>query len=210
MLNKILKTLFCVLFCSNLSAQWSIGGKAGMNFSNLYGGEKAKYMKQRIGFNIGAVSDYCINDRFSLLGELLLAQYAVKYDNVLSNLDNLSSGSQLKSINNASIHSYYIDVPILVKFRPFKQVKGLNMEFGIQTGFFLKERINDGKQTYKQTDLYERKVVNCSFVCGLAFEIPANCYFDARYVRGVSDEYKQYSGMKKHAIQLSLGYLFRL
>lgn len=135
MLNKILKTLFCVLFCSNLSAQWSIGGKAGMNFSNLYGGEKAKYMKQRIGFNIGAVSDYCINDRFSLLGELLLAQYAVKYDNVLSNLDNLSSGSQLKSINNASIHSYYIDVPILVKFRPFKQVKGLNMEFGIQPGF---------------------------------------------------------------------------
>lgn len=205
---KVLNIVLCLFLCCNLSAQWHVGGKVAVNFSNLTGGDRADHLKQRIGFNMGAAGEYRINRWLALQGELLLAQYHIKSDNTLLDLEQFDDGSHV--IKNASIRSYYIDVPLLVKFSPFKTVQGLNLEVGIQPGFFLNERISDGKQTYRQTNLYERNKVNCSFVFGLNFTFPANWYFDARYICGITDNYQFYHGMHTQAVQLSLGYWFNI
>ncbi len=200
-----LTCLFLSLYAA--SAQCRIGRKIGVNFSNLEEGERAEFVKQRVGFQVGAVSDYQTNKWLSLQGEVLFTQYHVHYDNYLLDMTHPIETVYPK-IQDPSIRIYEIDIPIMAKITPFQAIQGFKIEAGIQPGFFLKERISADSQQYKHTDLYDRNSVNCSLLLGLAFELPNNCFIETRYVRGLTDNYQEHSGLKTSAILLSVGYLF--
>ena len=199
--------LTCLFLFSYASAQWRVGGKIGANFSNLEEGERAEFVKQRVGFQAGAVSDCQINRWLSLQGEVLFAQYHVLYDNYLLDMTHPIETVYPK-IQKPSIRTYEIDVPIMAKFTPFQAVRGFKIETGVQPGFFLKERISADSQHYERTDLHDRNIVNCSLLLGLAFEFPANWFIETRFDRGLTDIYHDLSGLKTSAVQLSVGYLF--
>ena len=201
--------MFCFLFLGNLAAQWSVGGKVGVNFSNLKNGSMAEWMRQRVGFNLGAVGHYQFNEWLGIQGEILYAKYAVLYNGSLLDMGNVEGNGNLSYIHDPKIRSHYIDVPILAQISPFKRIPGVSFEVGVQPGFFLGENIKDGKRSV-DTNLYDRNPVNCSLLFGAAFKFPANWYFDLRYVLGLTDNYECYSGLNTHALQLSLGYLFQL
>lgn len=200
--------MLCFLFLGNLAAQWSVGGKVGANFSNLKNSSMAESMKQRVGFNLGAIGHYQFNKWLGIQGEILYAQYVVLNDSGLLDLENMETEG-LPWIDDAKIRSHYIDVPIFAQISPFKRIPGLNFEVGVQPGFLLGENISDGKRSV-DTNLYDRNPVNCSLLFGAAFKFPARWYFDLRYVLGLTDNYECYSGLNTHALQLSLGYLFQL
>lgn len=201
--------MFCFLFLGNLAAQWSVGGKVGANFSNLKNNSKFEGMRQRVGFNLGAVGGYQFNDWFGIQGEILYTQYRVHNDSDLHDSHQLEIEGHFVYIDDATILSHYIDVPLLAEITPFKRIPGLNFEIGLQPGFLLKENVSDGEYNV-DTNLYDRNPVNCSLLLGAAFKFPARWYFDLRYVLGLTDNYECYSGLNTHALQLSLGYLFQL
>ncbi len=201
--------MLCFLFLGNLAAQWSVGGKVGVNFSNLKNGSMAEWMRQRVGFNLGAVGHYQFNGWLGIQGEILYTKYAVHNDSGLLDMGNVGIDGNPLVLDDAKIRSHYIDVPIFAQISPFKRIPGLNFEVGVQPGFLLGENISDGKRSV-DTNLYDRNPVNCSLVFGAAFKFPARWYFDLRYVLGLTDNYECYSGLNTHALQLSLGYLFQL
>ena len=201
--------MLCFLFLGNLAAQWSVGGKVGVNFSNLKNGSMAEWMRQRVGFNLGAVGHYQFNGWLGIQGEILYAKYAVLYNGSLLDMGNVEGNGNLSYIHDPKIRSHYIDVPILAQISPFKRIPGVSFEVGVQPGFFLGENIKDGKRSV-DTNLYDRNPVNCSLLFGAAFKFPARWYFDLRYVLGLTDNYECYSGLYSHAVQLSLGVLFHL
>lgn len=201
--------MLCFLFLGNLAAQWSVGGKVGANFSNLKNGSMAEWMRQRVGFNLGAVGHYQFNGWLGIQGEILYAKYAVLFNGSLLDMGNVEGNGNLSYIHDPKIRSHYIDVPIFAQISPFKRIPGVSFEVGVQPGFFLGENIKDGKRSV-DTNLYDRNPVNCSLLFGAAFKFPANWYFDLRYVLGITDNYESYHGINTRALQLSLGYLFQL
>lgn len=169
----------------------------------------AEWMRQRVGFNLGAVGHYQFNGWLGIQGEILYTKYAVHNDSGLLDMGNVGIDGNPLVLDDAKIRSHYIDVPIFAQISPFKRIPGLNFEVGVQPGFLLGENISDGKRSV-DTDLYDRNPVNCSLLLGAAFKFPARWYFDLRYVWGLTDNYECYSGLNTHALQLSLGYLFQL
>ena len=66
----ILMTVF--LAASNAQAQFTFGVRAGMNCSKIWGGsEPATNMK--LGFQVGAIADYSVNDNYSVDAGLSVA-----------------------------------------------------------------------------------------------------------------------------------------
>lgn len=107
-------------------AQWSVGGKVGVNFTGLIDSPTAADYKWRTRFNIGGVAAYQLNDWLALQGELLYAQYGYRDDH----------GFGYDGIYTASIFetSHYIDVPLLLKVYPFRYRSGFNI--GIVAKYF--------------------------------------------------------------------------
>lgn len=205
-MRNLFSFILLLLLFQESFAQWSVGGKVGVNFTGLIDSPTAADYKWRTRFNIGGVAAYQLNDWLALQGELLYAQYGYRDDH----------GFGYDGIYTASIFetSHYIDVPLLLKVYPFRYRSGFNIEAGIQPGIFLLETMRDKK--HKKIPLYmgDHNPINCSLVVGLAFELPdekwQNWYCDLRYLLGVTEVYKDWGKINTQAVQLSVGYLFQL
>lgn len=198
-MKKAFIFFFLFIVC-DISAQWSVGGKVGANWSKM---AKSPWetgdSKQKIGLSLGAIGTYNLNNWFELQGELLYSQRGFKETLADPATDNY----------DVNIRHQYIDVPILAKFYPFQKKECFNILAGIQTGFLLKESLKSDGSPIK--DIYGKKnPVDFGLIFGLAYNFEKGLFFDARYILGLTDNYKQFEGIKSRSIQLSVGYLFQL
>ena len=194
--------MLCFLFLGNLAAQWSVGGKVGVDWSKMTYPIDGMDAHFKAGATLGAVANYQLNDWLDLQGELLYSQHNYKDDLVVD-----LEGGGLSEVLKVKAH--YIDVPLLVKFYPLKHDSGFNLEAGLQPGIFLAQsaKVDNVDEEISAGD---RNPVNCALLVGASFHAPKNWFIDLRYAFGLTPTYKENDRFKTQSLQLSLGYLFQL
>ena len=194
--------MLCFLFLGNLAAQWSVGGKVGVDWSKMTYPIDGMDAHFKAGATLGAVANYQLNDWLDLQGELLYSQHNYKDDLVVD-----LEGGGLSEVLKVKAH--YIDVPLLVKFYPLKHDSGFNLEAGLQPGIFLAQsaKVDNVDEEISAGD---RNPVNCALLVGASFHAPKNWFIDLRYAFGLTNVPKGGDGIKIQSLQLSLGYLFQL
>lgn len=176
------------------------GPKAGVNFANLSGQDDSNMLT---GFHVGAVVEIKFNEKFSVQPEVLYSAQGSKYE--ISN----SIGSY-----KATQKLDYINVPIMAKYYV---AEGFSVEAGPQVGFLTKAELTqegnvagivNGESTRDNKDTYNSVDFGVNF--GLAYDLPAGLFFNARYNLGLSDVVKDNNGdaIKNNVIQVGLGYKF--
>ena len=195
--------MLCFLFLGNLAAQWSVGGKVGVDWSKMTYPIDGMDTHFKAGATLGAVANYQLSNWFDLQGELLYSQHNYKDEIMVVNEGGLGRDETLKG------RSHYIDVPLLFKFYPLKHDSGFNLEAGIQPGFFLAQsaKVDNVDEEISAGD---RNPVNCALLVGASFHAPKNWFIDLRYAFGLTNVAKGGDGFKIQSLQLSLGYLFQL
>jgi len=201
-MKKVFVFLFAFLFCVQvISAQWSVGGRIGMNLSKIV--DFPIYdSKQKMGWDIAVVGNYAFNDRFEIQGELLYSQRGANgFWYIYSLYDDPVQ---------ADINSHYLDIPVLLQFYPFKRTECFNIQVGVQPGVFLDESF-DCKRDSPRPAYGKANPIVFGLIFGCSYKFKKGLFLDGRYVLGLTDHYKDYNGMMKgRSIQLSIGYLFQL
>lgn len=194
--------MLCFLFLGNLAAQWSVGGKVGVDWSKMTYPIDGMDTHFKAGATLGAVANYQLSNWFDLQGELIYSQHNYKDDLVVD----LEGGGQSEVLK---VKAHYIDVPLLVKFYPLKHDSGFNLEAGLQPGIFLAQsaKVDNVDEEISAGD---RNPVNCALLVGASFHAPKNWFIDLRYAFGLTNVAKGGDGFKIQSLQLSLGYLFQL
>lgn len=195
--------MLCFLFLGNLAAQWSVGGKVGVDWSKMTYPIDGMDTHFKAGATLGAVANYQLNDWLDLQGELLYSQHNYKDDLVV---DGIAQGEMSEVLK---VKAHYLDVPLLVKFYPLKHDSGFNLEAGVQPGFFLAQSAKLGKENFSEY-VGDRNPVNCALLVGASFHAPKNWFIDLRYAFGLTNVAKGGDGFKIQSLQLSLGYFFWL
>ena len=195
--------MLCFLFLGNLAAQWSVGGKVGVDWSKMTYPIDGMDTHFKAGATLGAVANYQLNDWLDLQGELLYSQHNYKDDLVV---DGIAQGEMSEVLK---VKAHYLDVPLLVKFYPLKHDSGFNLEAGLQPGIFLAQsaKVDNVDEEISAGD---RNPVNCALLVGASFQAPKNWFIDLRYAFGLTNVAKGGDGFKIQSLQLSLGYLFQL
>lgn len=146
-----------VLMCFQLSsiAQFTTGGRVGVNFSNLRG-SSIENSKVLIGYNIGAYFNYGLKDAISSdLGKILSIQSELNVQSKGATADYLLKNSE-GSFDTANVKQNftYVEVPILAKFSFGDSRRGGPMYFA-EGGFYgaaLFGLTVDGEKLYDHDD----------------------------------------------------------
>jgi Outer membrane protein beta-barrel domain len=174
-------------------AQFSLGIKAGANFSSINVSDPAATWDSKTGFHGGAFALIKIT-AFAIQPELIFSQ----------------QGSTVK-INGQDLDANfsYMNVPVMLKFYlPL----GLNLQMGPQFGFLttaesdynpITNTPQDGtdlKGFYKNSDV--------SLGMGIGWDLPMRLSIDARYNLGLTqiEDDPSIEATKNQVFQLSLGY----
>ncbi|MBF6642305.1 PorT family protein [Flavobacterium sp. J49] len=105
----------------------SVGIKGGVNLSNVYDSEGDDFVADsKVGFVLGGFVSIPLGRYFGLQPEVLFSQKGFK-----------SSGTFLGSTYEMTRTSNYIDVPLLVSFRP---VESVSILFGPQFSYLTKQK----------------------------------------------------------------------
>lgn len=191
---KKLVLLAAVLLSSvGVFAQHEVGSiniqpKVGINIANLTDAHGAD---ARVGFVIGAESEYQLADIFSLTAGLLYSQQGAK-----DSEDGV----------DATVKLDYINIPILANVYV---TKGLAVKLGIQPGFNV-----NGKAKVEvigvevETDYPGTRSFEFSIPVGVSYEY-ANFQLDARYNWGITKVIDNLD-FKNSVFQITLGYKFDL
>lgn len=203
---KKLSILFTLLLTLGLAAQAQtpnnrIGIKGGINASELaIKKNQIDGQDNRWGFQAGVVAEINLSTRFAFQPELLYTTRGSDY--------RLPSGVNVKEDLG------YIDLPLLLKYKPLKFI---NIYAGPQISF-----LTNGKYTYEAAGIeYERKnkdafhSLDVGFALGLGVDF-GQLFFDARYMNGLVNTLKDndrddFTGRDKGnnaGIQVSVGYFF--
>ena len=133
--SKLSLTLLCMTLLNITYSQISIGGKGGLNVSNLNGITVNNATAQAlVGFHLGGYLALNLGRNFALQPELMYSTQGAKLDNATDNL-NLN----------------YVNVPVMVRFYTNG---GFFLEGGPQLGFQVGQvTINNAEEEIKNTDL---------------------------------------------------------
>lgn len=182
-------------------AQWSLGGKAGVNWATVRYPEnilndKAGFV---VGGQVGAVATYQCNTYFDLQLELLYATHGYKDKTLVYNDE---QGNTM--YNGYSCHIHYIDIPLLVKFFP---VAGLNIQAGPQLGIGC--ALTD---SWKGVEKFQQPAgAELGVVVGLGYEFDSGLFVDARYTWGLTHSLRDVeSAYEGRNVGISMGYRFYL
>ena len=169
------------------------GIKAGANFSTF---SDAKGLENRTGLVAGLFGGVKFNDKLALQADLLYSQQGADFD---------LGGFELD----------YINVPVVFKYF---LVQGLNIQFGPQFGFVVKEEgvLSSGLLNTITDDL-AGKNFDLSGVVGVGYDFPLGLRAEARYNFGLSNVdipndvtnlLSESTGGKNSVFTVSLGYSF--
>lgn len=118
-MKKVIATCFFFILCLPLYAQWSVGGKIGVNWSKVHFGNTLEDPSFKTGVNAGAVASFQLSQWFDVQAELTYSGQGYRMKDLI-HMDEESM--DLKDLN---VRYHYLSLPLLVKFYPF--VKGFNM-----------------------------------------------------------------------------------
>lgn len=210
--------LILSLFCTQTpyAQQWKIGGKVGVNWSDLNGFIASdQKSKLRIGYHAGFVGNYAFQERLDLQGEILYT-FRSYTEKIWIGGEFPANDLPPKSLAKTRALAHYVDVPLTIHVYPFRREACFSLQAGIQPGFSIRETFkNPVIQDPSLPDYYgDPKVFDFGLIFGGAFQFPVegsqnHFFLDARYVWDLTDHYKNNpSTMRRNSIQLSIGYLF--
>ena len=154
--------IICIAFIPvSIQAQWSLGGKAGINWSTINYpwsklGDHADYLS---GFQGGIIATYQFNNYFDMQAELFYSARGYTDDEFY-----LTDESGAVISNTYTCRTHYLDIPVLIKFFP---CNGLNVQFGPQLGIGLS--LSDKWKGINNDDysIYRDSAVDFSLAFGL-------------------------------------------
>lgn len=179
--------------CIGISAnaqQFSVGLKAGGNFSNFTGGDFSDAKKSAlVNFYGGAFLNLWIGKNFSIQPEALISTQGIKYQDSAS--------------RNQKIKLTYLSLPVMFKYRADG---GFYVEAGPQVSFKLSENVPN------QTVGNFAKNLDISLGAGLGFQSASGFGVGARYLAGLSKvgnfDASEGPNFKNSVIQLGISYTF--
>ena len=184
MKKLLLVSIITILGLARVNAQdVKFGVKGGLNFATIIG-ENTSKDQTVTAFNLGAMAEIKISDKFSLQPELLYSGQG--YD---TDID-----------SEGIIALNYLNIPVLAKYYVTKK---LSLEAGPQIGFLLSTK--GGTEDY--IDLFKTTDFGANF--GFGYKLDSGINFAARYVLGLSN-INDVGGVtnKNGVLQLSIGYFF--
>ena len=160
----------------------------------------------KVGFNLGGLAQYKLNEEISLIANLKLSAKGQQYSKIIEN-----QNDYLKIYHSTSL--YYIDLPILFQYH-IKDLLGL--EIGPSFNFFLsgKDKSKIGNTT-SDVRKFEKGSYN-PFEFGLTFGIFTrdlgqssfnNIFIEFRYFIGLTNVITDYGRNVNAGAFLNIGYI---
>ena len=160
----------------------------------------------KVGFNLGGLAQYKLNDKMSLIANIKLSAKGQQYSKIIEN-----QNDYLKIYHSTSL--YYIDFPILFQYH-IKDLLGL--EIGPSFNFFLsgKDKSKIGNTT-SDVRKFEKGSYN-PFEFGLTFGIFTrdlgqssfnNIFIEFRYFIGLTNVITNYGRNVNAGAFLNIGYI---
>ncbi len=122
----------------------SFGGKAGLNYSNIYDEEGEDFIADgKVGIVVGVFAFIPIGPFLGIQPEVLFSQKGYN-----------AQGSLLGSSYDITRTTNFLDIPILVGFKP---VENVTLLAGPQFSYLLSQNIKyeSGKTTFEQAEQFE-------------------------------------------------------
>ncbi len=167
------------------------GGTEEINFSND--------MKWRAGVNVGGFVNIPESDKFDL--EIGLSYSMQGYDDKIFEID----GKGEKTLDH-NVTSHYLTIPVAEKFYPAGN--GFYLELGPQLGILLSKKATvDGGESYTPFK-DDNRTLDFGILGGVGYVFSNGVFLNARYIHGLTETCKIFSGGKNRNVQLSLGYMF--
>lgn len=201
MKKTILLLAVFILISSQMKAQWSIGGKAGINWSNINYPGSIENPSFLTGINAGAVTSYQINEKVDIQGELLYSSRGWKEKNFILEAENEANKKDL------TVRYHYIDIPVVIKYFIHS---GFNIHAGPQVGIALSQTVKFDNEKQSNSEIGNQRTIDFGLVGGLGYEYPNGIFIDGRYLLGLNSSLKGGSSFQNRSIQLAIGYKFRL
>lgn len=160
----------------------------------------------KVGFNLGGLAQYKLNEKMSLIANIKLSAKGQQYSKIIEN-----QNDYLKIYHSTSL--YYIDLPILFQYH-IKDLLGL--EIGPSFNFFLsgKDKSKIGNTT-SDVRKFEKGSYN-PFEFGLTFGIFTrdlgqssfnNIFIEFRYFIGLTNVITNYGRNVNAGAFLNIGYI---
>ena len=148
-MNKYFFTvlLIVVLSTSNSQAQFTYGVRLGLNSTGIL--DVVADIRTKFGFQIGALVDYTLNDKFSIEPKLLFVAQGYK-DQARIFWDGFPGGGV--AVVKKTVNLNYIQIPIHVCYRPYKRLLlrvGPYFGFAIDGKIKLEDSRTKGKSVHK-------------------------------------------------------------
>ncbi len=162
---KKIFTLLSILIVGNIMSQHvKFGVKAGLNYGNLSNIKEGNF---KIGFQLGGISEFEINERFYAQPELL---FSVQGTEIIDEND-----------KDNSIRLAYVTIPFMTKY----YIKGgLCVEAGPYVAFNLSAY--QGRNDYAKDISEDISGVDYGIGIGLNYMLPNTLNFGLRYNLGIS------------------------
>jgi hypothetical protein len=191
------------LVAMQVSAQFILGPKVGLNISNVYYPDVSSTplfsdaVEFRKGLNAGVFGNYCLSDRFDVQAELLYSQQGYK-DNIP-----LTDVNGTTIVNGYTTLTHYLNIPVLIKFYPLKRIY---LEAGPQAGFRLGSNYSTLEKEWDDllNGLESGRKTDFSLVGGLGIYLGKGFSVNARYCHGLLKESN--FAYKNRVIQFSVAY----
>ena len=198
MKKKVLITILFIAIINSLSAQLAIGPKIGLNISKEVSGvepidESVNFKK---GLNIGVFGKYKFNGKLGIQTELLYSQQGLRNNVSVSDVEGMIIA------DNYNILSHYLNVPVLLKYYPFKY---FYIEAGPQFGYCFEAKISSDDYLSDGNISFGYNKVDSYLVGGIGVDIGCGLSINARYNHGFNHTLLS-SKWKNRVIQLSLSY----
>ena len=204
----LLIVLLTIVSSSNniKSQELSFGFTGGLNMNTI--STKSDDGGLKVGFNIGGLAQYQLNDNMSVIANIKLSAKGQQFSKIEENQNNY-----IKIYHSTSI--YYIDIPILYQYH-IKDLLGL--EIGPSFNFFLsgKDKSKIGNTT-SEIKKFAKGSYN-PFEFGLTFGIFTrdlgqssfnNIFIEFRYFIGLTNVIKDYGRNVNTGAFLNIGYIIR-
>ena len=192
-MKKIMLAVIIAVVSMSVNAQTSFGVKAGLNLATITGDdtEEADF---RTSFNVGAVAEFKIAEKFSIQPEVSYSSQGWE-----------SSGSDWKE----TIKLDYINIPVMAKYYV---IEGLSIEAGPQVGFLVSAEAEFEEGDLEGSEDIKDFVSSVDFGLnfGVGYKLDFGLNFGARYNLGLANiaDDSDAGDFKNGVLQFSVGYFF--
>lgn len=186
--------LLAVAFSMNANAQasFSLGVKAGPNFSNISGDNVDDIYESRTGWHAGIFTNLKVT-KFAIQPELLISSQGAKADILINQVSQVTQNKLT-----------YFTVPVMLQFYP---IGVLNIQAGPQFGFLMNAKQTWEDQSVDIENLYKSSDLGIAF--GIGLNLPMGLTATARYTLGIADTWEAATQeLKNRLIMISIGYKF--